>query len=75
VQPPKFWDYVLFNQRGALIDRAIRRGTVNVVVCRLRYRLEQFTPDDTGLAPSSDAAASGPAPAPTAADPSSPRDP
>ena len=23
---------------------AIRRGTVNVVLCRLRYRLEQFAP-------------------------------
>ncbi|HYB13856.1 MAG TPA: APC family permease [Streptosporangiaceae bacterium] len=51
VQPPKFWDYVLFNQRGALIDRAIRRGTVNVVVCRLRYRLEQFAPQDADPAP------------------------
>jgi amino acid transporter len=46
VQPPKFWDYVLFNQRGALLDRAIRRGTVNVVLCRLRYRLEQFAPEN-----------------------------
>jgi amino acid transporter len=43
VQPPKFWDYLLFNQRGAILDRAIRHGTVNVVVCRLRYRLEQFS--------------------------------
>ena len=50
VQPPKFWDYVLFNQRGAILDRAIRRGTVNVVVCRLRYRLEQFAPRDVGPA-------------------------
>ncbi len=44
VQPPRSWDYLLFNQRGVLLDRAIRRGTVNVVVCRLRYRLEQFAP-------------------------------
>jgi hypothetical protein len=50
VQPPRFWDYVLFNQRGALLDRAIRHGTVNVVLCRLRYRLEQFAPDDAGAA-------------------------
>jgi amino acid transporter len=42
VQPPRFWDWVLFNQRGALLDRAIRRGTASVVLCRLRYRLEQF---------------------------------
>ena len=44
VQPPRFWDYLLFNQRGAILERAIRRGTVNVVLCRLRYRLEQFAP-------------------------------
>jgi amino acid transporter len=56
VQPPRFWDYLLFNQRGALLDRAIRRGTVNVVLCRLHYRLEQFTPDEAG--PPHDAAAS-----------------
>jgi len=44
VQPPKVWDYLLFNQRGAILERAIRRGTVDVVLCRLRYRLEQFAP-------------------------------
>jgi amino acid transporter len=49
VQPPKFWDWALFNQRGALLDRAIRRGTANVVLCRLRYRLEQFAPGDSGV--------------------------
>ena len=48
VQPPKFWNYLLFNQRGAILDRAIRRGTVNVVLCRLRYRLEQFAPRQAG---------------------------
>src|SRR5271165_4496283 len=46
VQPPKVWDFLLFNQRGAILERAIRRGTVNVVLCRLRYRLEQFAPRD-----------------------------
>src|SRR5271166_6611148 len=46
VQPPRFWDFLLFNQRGAILERAIRRGTVNVVLCRLRYRLEQFAPRD-----------------------------
>jgi len=55
VQPPRSWDYLLFNQRGVLLDRAIRRGTVNVVVCRLRYRLEQFAPRDSASA--ADAAA------------------
>ena len=39
VQPTRFWDYLLFNQRGVILDRAIRRGTANVVLCRLRYRL------------------------------------
>jgi len=64
VQPPRFWDYVLFNQRGALLDRAIRRGTVNVVLCRLRYRLEQFSPGDAGppQAPASPASATTPPP-------------
>jgi amino acid transporter len=44
VQPKRFWYYLLFNQRGVILDRAIRRGTANVVLCRLRYRLEQLTP-------------------------------
>jgi amino acid transporter len=44
VQPKRFWYYLLFNQRGVILDRAIRRGTVDVVLCRLRYRLEQFVP-------------------------------
>jgi hypothetical protein len=44
VEPRRFWDYVLFNQRGVILDRAIRRGTSRVVLCRLRYRLQQFEP-------------------------------
>jgi amino acid transporter len=44
VQPPRFWDYLLFNRRGAILERAIRHGTANVVLCRLHYRLEHFTP-------------------------------
>jgi amino acid transporter len=44
VQPKRFWYALLFNQRGVILDRAIRRGTTNVVLCRLRYRLEQFVP-------------------------------
>jgi len=46
VQPRRFWYALLFNQRGVILDRAIRRGTANVVLCRLRYRLEHFTPRD-----------------------------
>jgi amino acid transporter len=67
VQPPRFWDYLLFNQRGAILDRAIRRGTASVVLCRLRYRLEQFAPSDTGPA-SGDPSAGAPA-APATAPP------
>jgi hypothetical protein len=39
VQPNHFWLRVFFNQRGAVLDRAIRRGTTDVVTCRLRFRL------------------------------------
>jgi amino acid transporter len=62
VQPPRFWDYLLFNQRGAILDRAIRRGTANAVLCRLRYRLEQFAPGDSG--PDTAGAPAAPAAAP-----------
>ena len=62
LQPPRFWDYLLFNQRGVILDRAIRRGTANVVLCRLRYRLEQFAPRDVG--PASAAGTDRPAAAP-----------
>jgi hypothetical protein len=51
VQPPRFWDYLLYNQRGAILGRAIRRGTANVVLCRLRYRLEQLASSDGAPAP------------------------
>ena len=39
VEPSKPWEWVLHNQRGIILERAIRRGTNNVVLCRLRYRL------------------------------------
>jgi hypothetical protein len=45
VQPAKPWYYLLHNQRGVILERAIRRGTGNVVLCRLRYRLEQLAAD------------------------------
>jgi amino acid transporter len=44
VQPSSLWQYLLHNQRGAILDRAIRRGTLNVILCRLRYRLSQLAP-------------------------------
>jgi hypothetical protein len=75
VQPPRFWDYLLFNQRGTILDRAIRRGTTNVVLCRLRYRLEQFAPRGSGSAvPSDTVPALDADPAPKATDPSPSRD-
>jgi len=69
VQPPRFWDYLLFNQRGAILDRAIRRGTVNVVLCRLRYRLEQFATHDAVAGPGPAAAPPTPTPPVTAPPP------
>jgi hypothetical protein len=39
VQPVRAWQWLLHNQRGLILDRTIRRGTENVVLCRLRYRL------------------------------------
>ncbi|MFI5528756.1 APC family permease [Kitasatospora sp. NPDC051853] len=39
VEPARFWQRALQNQRGAVIDRALRRHT-NAVVCRLRLRME-----------------------------------
>jgi len=64
VQPKRFWDYLLFNQRGVILDRAIRRGTADVVLCRLRYRLTQLAPHDAG--PGSAAALPAAAPPVTA---------
>jgi amino acid transporter len=45
VQPDGPWQWLLHNQRGIILDRAIRRGTSNVVLCRLRYRLETLIAD------------------------------
>ena len=39
VMPVHPWGRLLHNQRGFVLERAIQRGTVNVVICRLRYRL------------------------------------
>ncbi len=43
VEPSRPWEWVLHNQRGIILERAIRRGTDNVVLCRLRYRLGTLT--------------------------------
>jgi hypothetical protein len=47
VQPSRPWQWLLHNQRGLVLDRAIRRGTDNVVLCRLRYRLGTLAADAT----------------------------
>jgi amino acid transporter len=50
VQPDHWWRWILHNQRGIVLQRAIQRGTTNVVMCRLRYRLATVTagpPEDT----------------------------
>jgi hypothetical protein len=41
VQPRTAWHRLLHNQRGAVLDRAIRKHT-GAVVCRLRFRLDQW---------------------------------
>jgi amino acid transporter len=50
VEPTGPLQWLLHNQRGIILDRAIRRGTANVVLCRLRYRLETLAADPAGTA-------------------------
>jgi amino acid transporter len=66
VQPARPWQWVMHNQRGLILDRAIRRGTRNVVLCRLRYRLETLAADtaDTAGAAGAAGAPAAPSPAP-----------
>ncbi len=59
VEPVHPWQALLHNQRGIILDRAIRRGTRNVVLCRLRYRLGTLAAD-AGAPASADAAKSPP---------------
>ncbi|MBV9383557.1 MAG: amino acid permease, partial [Streptosporangiaceae bacterium] len=39
VQPTRPWHWLLHNQRGLVLSQAIRRGTDNVVICLLRFRM------------------------------------
>ena len=48
VEPARPWQWLLHNQRGIILERAIRRGTRNVVLCRLRYRLATLTAAPAG---------------------------
>jgi hypothetical protein len=43
VQPAHSWQWILHNQRGFVLDRAIQRGTVNVVICRLHFQLATWS--------------------------------
>ncbi len=38
VQPLRPWQRILHNQRGFVLDRAIQKGTVNVVICRFHFQ-------------------------------------
>jgi amino acid transporter len=46
VQPAGPWQWILHNQRGIVLNRAIRQGTEDVVICRLRFRLAHLVPDE-----------------------------
>jgi amino acid transporter len=38
VQPLRPWQRILHNQRGFVLNRAIQKGTVNVVICRVHFQ-------------------------------------
>jgi amino acid permease-like protein len=38
VQPVRPWQRILHNQRGFVLDRAIQKGTTNIVICRLHFQ-------------------------------------
>jgi hypothetical protein len=59
VEPSRWWEWILHNQRGIILERAIRRDTNNVVLCRLRYRLATLAAPPASSPDS--AAATGPA--------------
>jgi amino acid transporter len=44
VQPARPWQRILHNQRGFVLDRAIQKGTDNVVICRLHFRRSTWSP-------------------------------
>ena len=48
VRPTGPLQWLLHNQRGIILEHAIRRDTANVVLCRLRYRLETLAADPAG---------------------------
>jgi len=62
VQPSSLLRRVLYNQRGAVLDRAIRRGTEDVVICRLRFRLADIAAVPGGRGRGHGAPPDGPVP-------------
>src|SRR5262249_852412 len=48
VRPERPWRRILHNQRGFVLEQAIQRGTEDVVICRLRYRLSTVAADGRG---------------------------
>jgi amino acid transporter len=46
VRPDRPWMQILYNQRGVVLDRAIRRGTRDVVICRLRFSVSIWNGGD-----------------------------
>jgi amino acid transporter len=54
VQPAHRWQWILHNQRGGVLQRAIQRGTVDVVICRLRYQLATVSAEAVPSSASSD---------------------
>jgi amino acid transporter len=67
MQALHWWQAILYNQRGFVLDRAIQQGTANVVICRLRFRPTAWSGPDAPAAASPDAAAQPQSPAQTAA--------
>jgi amino acid transporter len=45
VRPAHRWQWILHNQRGGVLQRAIQRDTVNIVICRLRFQLSTVAAD------------------------------
>ncbi len=45
VRPARRWQWILHNQRGGVLQRAIQRDTTNVIICRLRFQLATVSAD------------------------------
>jgi hypothetical protein len=45
LEPMRTWQWILHNQRGAVLERAVRHDTTNVVVCRIRFQPTTWSAD------------------------------